>query len=202
MGVDGRYARRYGHAVGRRAGSRFCPGPRRAGAEEGIGPFTRLVIRGVTVIDGTGGPPFGPMDIVIEGNRIADILPAGTPGLPLKDKRPPRDAVREIDATGMYVLPGFVDTHAHGAGIAKADNRLTPISFGWRMASPPSAGVPLADYVTTDSEKRRSAANAIVAPRIFNYQTLGAGWSKGRVDTPEKARQWVEWAAQNNVDGG
>ena len=35
------------------------------GADEGQGPFDRLVIRGVTVIDGTGSPPRGPMDVVI-----------------------------------------------------------------------------------------------------------------------------------------
>ena len=47
---------------------------------EGEGPFTKLVVRGVTLIDGTGGPPRGPVDIVIEGNRITSIAAAGTPG--------------------------------------------------------------------------------------------------------------------------
>ena len=50
-------------------------------------------------------------------------------------------------------------------------------------------------------EKQRSAANAIVAPRIFNYQRPGAGWTEGVVDTPEKARAWVRWCAANGVDG-
>ena len=39
---------------------------------EGEGPFTKLIVRGVTLIDGTGGPPRGPVDIVIEGNRITN----------------------------------------------------------------------------------------------------------------------------------
>ena len=34
------------------------------------GPYQRLVIRGATVIDGAGAPPIGPMDIVIEQDRI------------------------------------------------------------------------------------------------------------------------------------
>ena len=34
----------------------------RRGPDEGGGPYQRLIIRGVTVIDGTGGPPRGPMD--------------------------------------------------------------------------------------------------------------------------------------------
>src|SRR5687768_13399358 len=45
------------------------PAPdRRAG--EGDGPFDMLVIRGAILIDGTGGPPRGPVNITIRGNRI------------------------------------------------------------------------------------------------------------------------------------
>ena len=40
-------------------------------AGEGEGPFDRLLIRGATVIEGSGAPPAGPVDIVVEGNRIA-----------------------------------------------------------------------------------------------------------------------------------
>src|SRR4051812_33906879 len=57
------------------------PAPARQ-AGEGRGPFKKLVIRSVTVIDGTGGPPLSPMDIMIEGNRITSIRQAGWPGLP------------------------------------------------------------------------------------------------------------------------
>ena len=46
------------------------PAPPRA---EGEGPFERLVIRNATVIDGTGAPAGGPMDIVIEDNRITAV---------------------------------------------------------------------------------------------------------------------------------
>src|SRR5690349_19387947 len=73
-------------------------------ADEGIGPFRKLVIRGAMLIDGSGAPPLGPVDIVVEGNRIAAIKGAGTPGLPLKPDREPHDAAHEIDATGMYVM--------------------------------------------------------------------------------------------------
>src|SRR5687767_15986184 len=45
---------------------------------EGEGPFRRLVIRGATLIDGTGAPPRGPVDIVVAGNRIESIRGAGT----------------------------------------------------------------------------------------------------------------------------
>src|SRR5579859_2243551 len=92
--------------------------PRQQG--EGVGPFHTLVIRGVTLIDGSGSPPRGPVDIVISGDRITEIKQAGTPGLALKPGRAPKDADYELDASGMYVLPGFVDVHTHGATVDKA----------------------------------------------------------------------------------
>src|SRR5690242_19414605 len=88
---------------------------------EGEGPFPHLILRGVTLIDGTGAPPVGPVDIVIEKNRIAKIVNVGVPGLPLTDKIAGSDQSRpkaqtgdkEIDLTGMYVLPGFINAHVH-----------------------------------------------------------------------------------------
>ena len=78
---------------------------------EGAGPYDKLIIRGATIIDGTGAPPYGPVDIIVEGNRIADLKTGGTAGLPVAGGD---DAgARVIDATGMYVMPGFVDAHAH-----------------------------------------------------------------------------------------
>src|SRR5690606_23391589 len=88
---------------------------------EGEGPFTQLILRGATLIDGTGAPPYGPVDIVIEGNRIADIADVGYPGVtPDPDDRPKlKPGGREIDITGHYVLPGFVDMHGHIGGRAQ-----------------------------------------------------------------------------------
>src|SRR5574338_602590 len=58
-------------------------------ANEGRGPFKTLAIRGAILIDGTGAPPVGPVDIVVEGNRIQAVRSAGTPGLPLRTGRAP-----------------------------------------------------------------------------------------------------------------
>ncbi len=46
------------------------------GAGEGEGPYPKLVIRGAMMIPGDGGPARGPVDIVVERNRIAQC-PAG-----------------------------------------------------------------------------------------------------------------------------
>jgi hypothetical protein len=65
-------------------------------AGEGEGPYRKLVIRGAMVIKGDGSPPIGPMDIVVEGNRITAVRPAGTPGVAMKGNRPPLDAFTKL----------------------------------------------------------------------------------------------------------
>ena len=79
------------------------------GTGDGDGPHERLVIRGVTVIDGTGAPPRGPVDIVISQDRIAEITSVGFPKVAVDTRGRPAKGVKEIDGTGMYVMPGFVD---------------------------------------------------------------------------------------------
>src|SRR5688500_3364580 len=86
-------------------------------ADEGEGPFKRMIIRGVTVVDGSGAPPIGPMDVVIEGNRIKEVRSVGFPKVPIDPKRRPTDAQKEIDGSKMVLLPGFVDMHGHCGGM-------------------------------------------------------------------------------------
>ncbi|WP_235902889.1 amidohydrolase family protein [Sandarakinorhabdus oryzae] len=171
------------------------------------GPYETLVIRGATIIPGNGGPPYGPADIIINGGRITDIRSAGTPGLPMRTSRPPVGATRELDATGMYVLPGFVDVHGHNGDPEKMNDP----SYAWRLwlahGVTTVRGVSFfgGDVARAFDERRRAAAGEIISPRLYVYQTLGsganAGWKGGRVTTPEKAREWVRWAASAGIDG-
>ena len=75
-----------------------------------------LVIRGGTVIDGTGAPARR-ADVAISGDRIlsvGDNVGAGR---------------EEIDATGKIVAPGFVDIHTHYDGQATWDQEMAPSSW-------------------------------------------------------------------------
>ena len=45
------------------------------------GPFKQLIIRNVTLINGNGAPPIGPVDIVVEKNIITKIQTVGYPGV-------------------------------------------------------------------------------------------------------------------------
>ena len=168
---------------------------------EGLGPFQRFVIRGPMLVDGTGAPPRGPVDIVVEGDRIRAILSAGTPGQPLAPRRQPQRVDYELDATGMYVLPGFVDLHVHAGGPPKHDGAEYAYKLWLAHGVTTVRGVPLGPHAFAASEKQRSARNEIVAPRIFNYQRPRSGWTGGPIDTPDAARAWVRMAAERGVDG-
>ena len=168
----------------------------------GEGPYERLIIRGVTIVDGRGAPPIGPMDVVIEGNRIREIRSVGAPGVPIDPARRPQGATREIDAEGMYLLPGFVDLHAHQGGSSQG----TPAEYvhklwlghGITTIRDPGSGN---GVEWTLREAARSARNEIAAPRIFVYVRPGMGWDDGPVDSPQKARAYVRWAARQGADG-
>jgi imidazolonepropionase-like amidohydrolase len=175
------------------------PAPNRASGE-GFGPYKTMVVRGAMLIDGTGGPPRGPVDIVVDNNRIAAIRNAGTPGVPMRPNRPPR-ADYEIDAAGMYVMPGFIDLHVHAGGAPKNADAEYAYKLWLAHGVTTVRGVPLTENALSVKEKERSAKNEIVAPRIFNYQRPGAAWGKGTPQTVEQARAWVEWAHANGVDG-
>jgi imidazolonepropionase-like amidohydrolase len=174
------------------------PAPNR---HEGEGPFQKLIIRGATLIDGTGGPPRGPVDIVVEGNRIVDIANVGTPKVPIDSARRPKGAIKEIDATGMYVMPGIVDLHVHQGTQQKAPDSEYYNKLWLAHGITTVRGVPFASFDYSIKEKARSAKNEITAPRYIVYQRPGTGWPQGTVQTPEQARAWVRWIAQNGADG-
>jgi imidazolonepropionase-like amidohydrolase len=172
-------------------------------AGEGEGPFDRLVIRGAMLIDGTGGPPQGPVDVVIEGNRIAEVESVGTPHVEIDEEERPEKGTREIDASGSYVLPGFVNNHVHTGGVPKAPEAEYPYKLWMAHGITTVRGVPAGPLEWTLQEKQRSARNEIVAPRIFAYHRPGDGeeWKDRDIHTPEQAREWVRYAAKKGVDG-
>ncbi|MDA0356868.1 MAG: amidohydrolase, partial [Bacteroidetes bacterium] len=56
----------------------------------GEGPFNQLIIRGVTLINGDGSPPRGPIDIVVENNIIKQIQVVGYPGVAINEAYRPK----------------------------------------------------------------------------------------------------------------
>jgi N-acyl-D-amino-acid deacylase len=75
-----------------------------------------LVIRGGTIVDGTGRPATTG-DVAVSGDRIAALGSVDGPGR------------REIDAVGAVVTPGWVDVHTHYDGQVTWDPEVSP--SGW-----------------------------------------------------------------------
>jgi len=171
-------------------------------SNEGDGPFSQLIIRGVTLINGNGAPPMGPVDIEVINNRIESIKVVGYPGVAIKDSDRPqlKEGGKELNCEGNYLLPGFVDMHGHIGG--KAQGAEPDYVFKLWMAhgittvrEPSGRGV---DF--TLDLKRKSAKNEIVAPRILAYTGFGQG-SDVTISTPEMAREWVRNNAKKGADG-
>jgi hypothetical protein len=170
---------------------------------EGEGPFDRLVIRGVTVIDGTGAQPRGPMDIVVERNRISQVVAVGVPHVAIDPAGRPARGAREIDATGMYLTPGFIDLHTHTGGEPKAPDAEYVYKLWLAHGVTTTRGVAYGPMDWSLRERERSAKNEIVAPRMFAYFVpfTGDGWKSPAVITPDTGREWVRWAKQKGIDG-
>ena len=170
---------------------------------EGEGPWSQLILRGAMLINGTGAPATGPVDIVIEQNRIVTIKNVGYPGLAIKSASRPvlKSGGKEIDCSGMYILPGLIDMHGHIGGTEQG----TPAEYVFKLwmahgittIRDPSCGNGL-DWVL--DQKQKSLTNTITAPRIYAYTAFGMG-AKAGISTPEQAIEWVRENAKKGADG-
>jgi imidazolonepropionase-like amidohydrolase len=152
----------------------------------------RLLIRNAMVVYGNAKPAFGPVDILLQDGLIARV---GR----LRPDEPPPDAV--IDATGKYVLPGFVNAHMH----LQDERGGRPQPFQYEANLYLAAGVTTVRDVGSDFEKAKrwreeSAAHSLVAPRILIYTPSWRGRSKGP-ETPDSVREGVRWAKAAGADG-
>ena len=169
---------------------------------EGEGPFDRLVIRGATFVEGSGAPPVGPVDIVIENDRITSIRTVGYPGLPINENRRPEPGTREIDAEGMYVLPGFIDMHGHPHTID--GGQQVPLEYVLKLwlahgiTTSRVVGAKGVDWILELQEL--SDANVVASPRIVPYPVFGQGFGRA-IGSAEDAREWVRWVKEKGAKG-
>ena len=78
-----------------------------------------LLLRGGWVVDGAGGPPFR-ADLAVAGDRVAAVGQLAT-----------ATAAAELDVTGRYLMPGFIDAHVHADGLAdRPDAQLAALRQG------------------------------------------------------------------------
>ena len=120
------------------------------------------LIRGGTLIDGTGSDPIVNADVLIEGSVIKAIG---------KDLDIPSEALI-IDATGMTVMPGLIDSHVHFKGTIKGGllERLTnPLELGLIQSINDAKDLLAAGYTTA---KCCGGSNALFLKQAVAEGTL------------------------------
>jgi imidazolonepropionase-like amidohydrolase len=132
-----------------------------------------LAVTGGRILDGYGGPPIENGVILIAGERITAIGPAGAVTIPA--------GVSTIDANGMTVMPGLIDMHVHLQILGHGDYKRWNDLYGTRNAdlvmpiaarqllsagvtSARDLGAPLDDIIAV---KRKIERNEIPGPRLF-----------------------------------
>jgi hypothetical protein len=151
------------------------------------GPYNRLVIRGAMVIPGHGGPPAGPYDIVIERNMITEMVPFDPVTAERRGdtQRPTGDRI--IDGTGKFVMPGMIDLHTHIRTQPQENEYAWYLRLAHgvtSMVNAPDRGLDSALY-----QQKRSADNAVLAPRQFPIWGWGAktSYKRPQLEDPKMA---------------
>ena len=160
----------------------------------------RLLIRGALVIDSAGNPTRGPMDILVEGSRIAAIQPSAEvepsgSSVGTGPIRGPFDRV--IEARGMYVMPGIIDLHGHThfrrAGQPMPRDYVYKLWLAHGITTVRDPGS-TEGIDTIAAHARLSVANRVNAPTLIPYAVPVA-------DTPEEARAAVRTLKARGAQG-
>jgi N-acyl-D-aspartate/D-glutamate deacylase len=140
-----------------------------------------LVIRGGTVLDGTGAAE-QTADIAISGQQIVDVGAVSGRGR------------EEIDADGALVIPGFVDVHSHYDGQATWANRLSPSSHhGVTTTVAGNCGVGFAPVRATDHERLVELMEGVEdIPGVALHEGLPWAW--------ESFPEYLDLVAARRVD--
>ncbi|MQA77514.1 MAG: amidohydrolase family protein [Streptosporangiales bacterium] len=120
-----------------------------------------VLVRGALVAAGDTAPP-DHRDVLLDGERIAAVEPAGTI---------PADAYEVVDATGLVVAPGFVDVHSHADNAPLLDeDDTTKVLQGVTTEVVGNCGFSLAPVVAGHEADLRALASRI-------FPDLDWGWS-------------------------
>jgi len=154
-----------------------------------------IIIRGVTLIDGTGRAPQPNATVLVTGTRIASVTSAAGGGA----SAAPTGA-QEIDGRGKFLIPGLIDVHVHltGGGNRASAQPITPQQQQTGLMALHSflyAGVTTifdagnqGSFIFALREQER--AGTIVSPRI--YATGGTVTSPGGHGGPFYIESWPQ----------
>jgi imidazolonepropionase-like amidohydrolase len=139
-----------------------------------------LVLSGATLVDGTGAQPVTGSEVVLSGDRILRVGTRGAFSYP--------DGTRVIDLSGRWVVPGFMDLHAHvPRDLAEQAQVLrTLLAFGITGFRNPSETT----EITGTHLRDRLSRNELIGPRM---------WTAGRlIDAPASVWPFAEIATSED----
>ena len=112
---------------------------------------------------------------MVENNKIVNIQVVGYPGVEIDESKRPKLKAggKELDANGMYVLPGFIDMHAHigGTGQGADWEYVFKLWMAHGVTTVREVGGRGLDWSV--DMKKKSDAHKIVAPRIITFTRFG-----------------------------
>ncbi|SDD01720.1 metal-dependent hydrolase family protein [Paraburkholderia lycopersici] len=151
----------------------------------------RIVLSGARIFDGVSGKLIEGTDVIVAGNLIEDLLPAGQGG---------GDA-RVIDCAGHVIMPGLIDAHWHSilAAVPLDVAMTADITYVYLLAAQEAERTILRGFTTVRDVggpsfalKRAIDEHRIAGPRIFPSgamisQTSGHGDFRSRRELPRTA---------------
>lgn len=135
-----------------------------------------LALRNVTVVDVVAGRTIGNRDVLVKGDRIVDVVPAGRTSL--------ASTARVLDGRGAFVIPGLWDMHAHLFMQLDPTRQQLPLftAFGVtgiRVMNTPMLTGALARYREVEG---RIARGELVGPRILSIGSWVVNGAAGVTD--------------------
>ncbi|TAJ72148.1 MAG: hydrolase [Phenylobacterium sp.] len=124
-----------------------------------------VLYRNATVIDGTGSPGRAGMSVLVDGERIAKVLP--------NDRLPAPAGARVVDLTGKYLLPGLVDSHEHLA--TPPNRRQAEASLRRDLYGGVTTVRDMADDLRAVAELTRASRKGEIPAPDIHYAALMAG---------------------------
>ena len=145
-----------------------------------------LAIENVTLFDGTVSPRRPHTTVLLSGDRIAAVLDR-LPSLP--------EGTPTIDGTGLTLLPGLIDTHAH-----IVEDWMGALFVRYGVTSVRDLGSNLRAILEL---RLRESRGTLIGPRIVPYGRAinGMGGSGTPVYSPDNARQAATNLIEHGVEG-
>ena len=143
-----------------------------------------IVLRGATLIDGTGGPPQKEVAIIMEGGRIRDVGPAG------KITTPRGASV--LDLAGKFIVPGIINAHGHVGAKTEPQLRqyaLYGVTTATSMQTDPDEVIQV-----REAQKRGELRGARVSTIKYRFAP------DPELKTPEQARAKVDEIVAGGAD--